>query len=82
MYVFCMCCVCVYSVLVGPHGQLDVNTVTTQSNTNFTEAQSSHCRVQDRLDHRENSQLDHRENKAYTLVTKEFISVHSNCYEN
>ena len=31
--------------------------------------------------HREISQLDHRENKAYTLVTKEAISVHSNRYE-
>ena len=38
--------------------------------------------IQYRLGHRENSQLDHREDKAYTLVTNETISVHSNHYEN
>ena len=37
--------------------------------------------LQYRLGHREISQLDHRENKAYTLVTKETTSVHSNRYE-
>ena len=42
----CMCvCVCVHSVLLelmGTWEQLDVNTITSQSNTNFTEAQSNH----------------------------------------
>ena len=38
--------------------------------------------LQYQLGHREISQLDHRENKAYTLVTKETTSVHSNRYEN
>ena len=45
----CVCvvyvCVCVHSVLLelmGTWEQLDVNTITSQSNTNFTEAQSNH----------------------------------------
>ena len=32
--------------------------------------------------HGEILQLDHRENRAYTLVTKETISVHGGFYEH
>ena len=41
----CVCVVCVHSVLLelmGTWEQLDVNTITSQSNTNFTEAQVNH----------------------------------------